>query len=165
MNAGNVAEGSTPSSRTIPVVKSETVRTSSTCLTAQAAMRSANGLRRRRVREPYNRVAVRQSPCTSRITFARLREKRRAITAEAASCAPWTSTASGSNSRSNLRIRNGSDAWKNTPSRSRGRSGGTSVNSPSLSGDPVAALASTCTSSAPAIASNLSCSEGGSGSL
>ena len=56
---------------------------------------------------------MRQSPCTSRITFARLREKRRAITAEAASCAPWTSTASGSNSRKSLRIRNGSDAWKN----------------------------------------------------
>ena len=52
MNAGNVAEGSTPSSRTIPVVKSETVRTSSTCRTAQAAMRSASGLRKRRVREP-----------------------------------------------------------------------------------------------------------------
>src|SRR3712207_8058389 len=82
MNAGNVAVGSTPSSRTRRDVNSDTVRTASTRRTAQRATASATGLRTRRAREPYSRVAVRQSPCTSSTMGTRLRARSEEHTSE-----------------------------------------------------------------------------------
>ena len=99
MYAGKVAAGSTPISRASPVVYGETVRTASARRRAAVPSRSTSGPSTRRADEPYSRVAVRQSPCSSTTTLARLPASRRPSMQAAASYGLWASTASGSKSR------------------------------------------------------------------
>ena len=162
MNAGNVPAGSTPRSRTSPLVNGDTVRTTSARLTAAAASRSPRPESTRRAGDPYSRVDVRQSAWTSRTILARLRASRRASRAAAASYAVCATTASGRCARSARAVRHGSSSQKRGPSSGRR---GTRVKVPfSAIAEPGAALARTCTSSSRASASNLRAADGGSGS-
>ena len=85
MNAGKTSAGSRPAARTSPVVYGETVRTPSARRRAASATRSATGESTRRNGDPYSRVDVRQSPCTSTSTGVLFPTAARAASAAAAS--------------------------------------------------------------------------------
>ena len=87
-NAGNSATGSTPSSRTSVVVKSESVRTPSTRCSPILVIRSIRGATARRNGDPYSLVVARQSPWRSATTRASLRPRSRPSKTAGASCNP-----------------------------------------------------------------------------
>src|SRR5581483_3939937 len=109
-NVGKTPTGSRPSRRTSDAVNDERARWPSACLTAQPASASPTGAAPARRREPYRRVDVRQSPCTSTSSFARERVVRRAISAATASYGLSATITSGSNARSSRATSKGSDA-------------------------------------------------------
>ena len=163
MYAGKSAAGSTPSSRTSPAVNGETVRTASARRSAAAATASPSPPTTRREDEPYSRVDVRQSPCTSTMTRAGTRARRRASSAAAPSYGVWQTTACGRKSRSIAAVRHGSPSQNAIPSKRRGRSGGTSENVSSFVSEPAAADASTRTSISSRSASNFAATVGDGG--
>jgi hypothetical protein len=91
-------------------VKPETARTASARRSAHVASASAGRPSRARTREPYSRVEVRQSPCTSTTSFARDRVAIRPSSHATPSNALSATTASGANERSSRATRAGSVA-------------------------------------------------------